>query len=283
MHHFIFAFFLTLTSLLSGEAVYTIKQPVVTMRQDPNNTSTIASQAIFSEEVTIQKKQGDWILITTPDGYSGWCAADAVVESPQHYNATLKISRLAAHVYSVQDTELGPIITLPYGAKLQLLHAENPRWMQVALPDGQTCFIQKGDVIEESSLSNKSDLVAFSQRFLGLPYTWGGRSSFGYDCSGFVQMLYAKIGINLQRDARQQIFDPRLHVISIEDLQPGDLIFFGASEQKITHVGMYIGNDQFIQASVAENQPWIRISKLNESPWNASASSRYPYRTARQL
>ncbi|MCP5492677.1 MAG: C40 family peptidase [Chlamydiales bacterium] len=94
----------------------------------------------------------------------------------------------------------------------------------------------------------------FSQKFLGLLYIWGGRSSFGYDCSGFVQMLYSQIGIKLQRDAKQQILDSRLQSIKIDELKLGDLIFFGKSDQRIMHVGMYIGNEQFIHATARENK-----------------------------
>lgn len=183
-----------------------------------------------------------------------------VIDEP--YGTSLKVSRLAAHVYGVKDTEFGPIQTLPYGSKLQSLDETDPRWINIVLPDGKKCYIQKGDVALEQELYNKEDLVAFSQKFLGLPYTWGGRSSFGYDCSGFVQMLYNQIGIDLQRDSKLQVEDGRFQTVSMDDIETGDLIFFGKSEQKISHVGMCLGNGQFIHSTVSEYQPWIRVSNL---------------------
>jgi cell wall-associated NlpC family hydrolase len=195
----------------------------------------------------------------------------------------VKTSRLTAHVFGIKDTEHGPIKTLPYGSKLQVLDATDARWLRISMPDGKEGFIQKGDVVAEPQLSKKEDLVQFSQKFLGLPYTFGGRSSFGYDCSGFVQMLYSQIGINLQRDARQQILDKRFRTISLNDLEPGDILFFGKTEHKIAHEGMYIGEGRFIQSGVRNNTPWIRVSLLSDLEWSGSSEAFYPYREARQL
>lgn len=163
------------------------------------------------------------------------------------------------------------------------MDASNPRWVKVARPDGQEYFIQKGDLLEEETCRTKGDLIRFSQKFLGLPYTWGGRSSFGFDCSGFVQMLYGRLGIVLQRDARQQILDPRLTACRMDEIEPGDLLFFGKAEQKILHVGLSLGAGQFIHATSRENQPWIRISKLTDFEWSGDAAARYPCRTGRRL
>jgi len=76
--------------------------------------------------------------------------------------------------------------------------------------------------------------------------------------------------------------DERFQAISLDEIEAGDLLFFGESEQKITHVGMYIGNGQFIHAIVKQNQPWIRISHLSDAELSGHSDSIYPYRTARQ-
>lgn len=260
-----------------------VNEPVVVMREKADRESEVVSQAIFSEEIKIKEEANGWFFISTPDGYLGWIDSKSIAKCLNRYETELKTSRLCAHVYKSKGTEFGPLKSLPYGSKLKAIDTTDPRWLQVALPDGQFCYIQNGDVAVEQPLSNKTDLVEFSRRFLGLPYTWGGRSSFGYDCSGFVQMLYAKIGMNLERDARLQIKDHRLKDIPIDQLEAGDLIFFGKSDQKIMHVGLYIGEGQFIHATAGENQPWIRISHLSDHEWSGLETARYPYRTARQL
>lgn len=266
-----------------ASSLFYINEPVLDMREAPSNASKVVSQAVFAEEVTIQETTSDWSFINTPDGYSGWILSKFLTNPPTSYDADVKTSRLKSHVYGVKDTEWGPIKSLPYDSKLKVLDSTDARWLKVALPDGLECYVQKGDVTVDSTLLHKHELPQFSQKFLGLPYTWGGRSSLGYDCSGFVQMLYSQIGIKLQRDAKQQILDSRFQSIEIDDLEMGDLIFFGKSAQRTMHVGMYIGNKQFIHATARENKPWIRISNLSDFEWSGHGDAYYPYRTARHL
>ena len=109
-------------------------------------------------------------------------------------------------------------------------------------------------------------MLAFSRRFLGLPYTWGGTSSFGYDCSGFMQMLYRKRGVVIPRDAQPQAHWSGLTPVPRSTLQKGDLLYFGSGEQKITHTGMYIGGGEFISSTIHQ-RPVVQISRLDEGYW----------------
>ena len=258
-------------------------QPVVEMREDASHETRVVSQTYFAEEVEIIGAKAPWIRISTEDGYAGWIELDKLTNRKTPYKTDLKTSRLKAHLYWVKDTEWGPALSVPYQTRLKMLDDQDPRWIQVQLPNDHICYIQRGDVEKEAALSNKSDLIEFSKKFLNLPYTWGGRSSFGYDCSGFVQMLYRQINISLKRDSKDQVNDERFREIAIEDLEPGDLIFFGKADKRITHVGMSIGDGQFIHSVVQENMPWIRISKLSDLQWSGSDKSTMPYRAARQL
>ncbi len=90
-------------------------------------------------------------------------------------------------------------------------------------------------------------LVAFASQYVGVPYVWAGRSPSGFDCSGFVWYIYNNFGIGLPRMADGQ-FDVGLQVTR-RDLLPGDLVFFSTYEPGPSHVGIYIGNGQFIHAS----------------------------------
>ena len=112
-----------------------------------------------------------------------------------------------------------------------------------------------------------AEMLALSRRFLGLPYTWGGTSSFGYDCSGLVQMLERRHGVPLPRDAQPQADSSLLEPITWKDLAPGDLLYFGASPQHITHTGMYLGEGQFISATTYQ-APMVRIDSLDDPHWS---------------
>lgn len=261
-----------------------VNEPVVTMREEPTEQSKVASQAIFAEKISVEEVNGTWSKIASSDGYKGWVPSHSIIELKNPYQGSLIVSRLAAHLYSVDDTEYGPIKTLPFGTKLQALDTSHTRWIIVSLPCGEKAYIQKGDVLPISEIKSKHDLVSLSKQFLGLPYTWGGRSSFGYDCSGFVQMLYSHLNIALPRDSKDQINDHRFITVDAENLEPGDLIFFGYSKDKIRHVGMYLGNGEFIHSVASkENQPWIRISSTSDFIWSGKSDCDFPYRVSRQL
>jgi len=266
-----------------------ISSPVTDMRQQPKLESEIVSQAYFSEEVKPLEEAGEWIKIETiMDHYQGWIQKSALFQRERaflsHPSAVVaKVIRCAAHLYAVQETIYGPILTLPFDSKLEVLKTgeSDSRWIKVSLVDDREAYVQRGDVSLNQILLNRHQICTLSMQFLGLPYTWGGRSSFGYDCSGFVQMLYRQMGVALPRDAKDQIGWSGLTEIPLEQAMAGDLIFFGRAEDDIRHVGMSLGDDRFVHATVAENAPYIRVSRLSTPEW--SRSGRFLYRVARTL
>jgi cell wall-associated NlpC family hydrolase len=89
--------------------------------------------------------------------------------------------------------------------------------------------------------------VTFARSALGTPYAWGGESGAGYDCSGLTQAAYANAGVNLPRVAQDQ-YNATMKVPQGQQLQAGDLVFFGQNTSNISHVGIYIGNGKMIDA-----------------------------------
>jgi len=136
----------------------------------------------------------------------------------------------------------------------------------VRLPGKTAAWIQSSDVVADPKPLSIPESIELAKRFLGLPYLWGGTSSFGFDCSGFTQMLLRARGFNMPRDADQQAAWKGLIAVDRTDLQPGDLLFFGSSPRTITHTGMFIGDGQFIQATT-DGHPVIQISRLDDQPW----------------
>ncbi|MES2220903.1 MAG: NlpC/P60 family protein [Acidobacteriota bacterium] len=258
------------------QARFVVSVPVANMFSKPSADVDVVSQAIFSTNVDELAEQPGWIQIKTPqDGYTGWVArADLVELHGNHQYATTgeiaEVEELRSHLYREPDvTTQVPLMTLPFEARVQVLQ-EKPggRWLKVELPDQRVAWMQQGDVA--LSMNGGTDLsphmtipqmVKFSHRFLGLPYTWGGTSGFGYDCSGFVQMLMRQRGYRIPRDADVQAAWSGFEPVKVSRLRAGDVLFFGG-DGKITHTGMFIGHGKFIQATTHEH-PVIQISKLD--------------------
>lgn len=262
------------------------------MRQAPNPLSEVVSQGIFSEQAYLLEQAGSWVKIeTVVDRYQGWIKSEELYSRNNNFfedsnYSFAHVTSNAAHLYHLQDTIYGPLLTLPFESRLKVIESyeSNSRWLKVAFHDDRECYIQRGDVsLEAIKINTFSEICAFSQKFLGLPYTWGGRSSFGYDCSGFVQMLYRQMGIYLPRDSKEQCHCKEFIDVPIEQMQTGDLIFFGLNINQIRHVGMYIGNGSFINATVLENMPYIHVSQVEGREWMADGKGKYPFRAARRV
>jgi len=104
-------------------------------------------------------------------------------------------------------------------------------------------------------------LLAKAKTFLGIPYRFGGVTPKGFDCSGFVRFVFRSVGIDLDRTSRSQSCqgDP----VSLDDLQPGDLLFFACRgvRRGVSHVGIYLGDGRFIHAS-AWSGPGMHCVKM---------------------
>ena len=101
-----------------------------------------------------------------------------------------------------------------------------------------------------------------AERFVGIPYRWGGENVVdGMDCSGFVRAVYNLCGLNIPRTSRDQY--KAGETVAKDDLQDGDLVFFGSSESSINHVGIYVGNGKFVHAPRRGEE--IRVATVDES------------------
>lgn len=121
-------------------------------------------------------------------------------------------------------------------------------------------FLGKWDDSKERQL-----LVKISKGFLGAPYRFGGASLRGLDCSAFVKRIYSIFDINLPRTAREQA--QMGQKVSRDDLVVGDLVFFNTRRYHISHVGIYIGNDEFVHASSGRGKE-VRVDSLNQPYYN---------------
>ena len=257
--------------------------PVANMYSKPTEKADVVSQAIYGSNVKLLEARGEWSRIQTPDRYRGWTPSRylRIVLTGEGYataGPTVQVQSIFANVYTEPDvTKHKPVITVPFETRLEIAKdsaqkAGKPEkqisagWLHVRLPGQTTAWIQTGDVISDPKPLSIPESIELAKRFLGIPYLWGGTSSFGFDCSGFTQMLVRARGITMPRDADQQAAWNGVMPVKRDDLQPGDLLFFGSSAKDITHTGMFIGDGEFIQ-DTTKGHPVVQISKLGDEPW----------------
>jgi cell wall-associated NlpC family hydrolase len=257
--------------------------PVANMYSKPTEKADVVSQAIYGSNVKLLEARGEWSKIQTSDHYKGWTPSRylRIILTGDGYataGPTVQVESLFANIYAEPDiTKHKPVVTIPFEAKLEVV-PDDPKgasearkeshegWLHVRLAGMTLAWIQAGDTAADPKPLTIPESIELAKRFLGVPYLWGGRSSYGYDCSGFTQMLVRVRGINIPRDADQQAAWSGVARIGRKDLRAGDLVFFGSSEKDITHTGMYIGDGQFIH-DTTNAHPVVQISRLDDEPW----------------
>jgi len=272
--------------------------PVTNMYSGPSDQTDVVSQAIYGSNVTLLIARGEWCRIQTADHYKGWVPSRhlRLVQNGAGYataGVIVRVDSLFANLYREPDvTRHKPVITIPFESRLEVIPDENTvetsdakanpgkaktakakikkedheGWLRVRLPDKGSAWIQSSDVVSDPKPLSIPESIELAKRFLGIPYLWGGSSSFGFDCSGFTQMLMRVRGFNMPRDADKQAAWTGVVAVDRKDLRPGDLLFFGSSPRDITHTGMYVGDSQFIHDSTT-GHPVVQISRLDDQPW----------------
>src|ERR1017187_5480192 len=248
-----------------------VLQPVANMYSRPSTDADVVSQAIFGANVGILEQKDGWAHIRTADDYTGWTPLSALLSGKPHAASgrVAEVQSLFAHIYRESDvTTHAPLLTVPFESRLEVVagSSQDARGLQARLPAGRGGGVQAADVSLHPKPLSIAETLEFSKRFLGLPYTWGGTSSYGYDCSGFSQMLARRRGVTLPRDAQPQAEWSGVSSVDRQHLEPGDLLYFGASEKKITHTGIYLGNGKFINATT-HLTPMVRIDDLKDAYW----------------
>ena len=159
------------------------------------------------------------------------------------------------------------------GELVDLLSLEDG-WYAVSI-NGQLGFIRSDflriyDGVSGSGLG--SDIVTTAKKYLGTRYVYGGASSKGFDCSGFTMYIFDQYGYNLPHSATSQWKSSTGTTVARADLQAGDLVFFcdpsRSNGKACSHVGIYIGDNEFVHASSGSSGKRVRISSLSEDYYN---------------
>jgi hypothetical protein len=162
-------------------------------------------------------------------------------------------NQLSGSAVDAPKRNASPMSDLVMGDLFELISSTR-KFLQVKFPDGRTAFVKKADCLSYEEWivqrADVKDVLSIAKELLGTAYLWGGTSCKAVDCSGMIKTAWFAEGLILARDASQQArYGEKLDYSNISNLQPGDLLFFGRSAQRITHVGIYMGNGRYIHAS----------------------------------
>lgn len=252
-----------------------VRVSVANIHKSPDLSSTVVTQALMGTPLLILKAEGDWSRVQLPDHYIGWTNEMIVPldsEEFESWAARKKLIVTANQSYVFKDVTNGSAIVSDIVAG-DILAIENTtdKHFLIVYPDMRKGFVEKKDSciltewLSRTEFTEES-VVKTAMRFMGIPYLWGGASSKALDCSGFVKTVFFLNGVQLPRDADQQAdcgIEIEIDGI-LSKVRPGDLLFFrsGIPSQltKISHVGIYLGNLKYIEASGD-----IHISSLDPS------------------
>lgn len=222
-------------------------QGFIPVRKEPFEHSEMVTQILFGEFFDIRDDEEKWINIKmNKDGYEGWVDKKCItpVESIQEHAFIV-----ARENTKIIEEDTGQSVILPIGSSITAVSdgtfSIGNNIFRVKNMDN---YVVPGSVGPEDILSN----------VLSVPYLWGGRCGFGFDCSGLVQYLCQIAGKNIPRDAGDQSAIGET-LSFLNEAKTGDLAFFDNTEGMIQHVGMMIDNDRIIHASGS-----VRIDRIDQ-------------------
>jgi len=213
--------------------------PQAPLRREPRPDALLDTEALKGERVTIYDANAEgwaWGQLAG-DEYVGWLPSAALAvpgPAPTH-----RVAALRTLVFPGPSIRLPPIEALPFGAALNIGRIDN-----------RLATMPSGGYVPAVHLApigdNERDFVAVAERFVGAPYLWGGKTAFGLDCSGLVQIALSACGLPCPRDSDMQeraLGSPLDHKAASFKLQRGDLIFWGG------HVAIARDRDSLVHAN----------------------------------
>ena len=220
--------------------------PVVPLREEAVHKSQLVSQLLFGEAVDVLQSLEEWFYVKNiADGYLGWVERKqlTVLETAELDQwLGVKKSVVAFPVATLERNEDRTPLVIPAGTEI-----------------AESNLFAIGDRTFSHHLSFPPNRAVseIALQFLNAPYLWGGKTIFGFDCSGFVQVVFKITGATLPRDAYQQAELGEV-VDFLQEVLPGDLAFFHNAEDRITHVGILLSPTEIIHCSGS-----VRIDQID--------------------
>jgi SH3-like domain-containing protein len=232
---------------------------VSNLRAKPDDASELVSQVLMGTPLKVLDAGNKWYRVQTPEKYIGWMDAAGLQRlTTEEFNPWKKSERavfnnLFGLSFETPDENGDVVSDLTLGDLFEVT-GKKGGFLKIRIPDGREAFVKKTDCLPYNEWINiipdAKSLLKTARKMKGIPYLWGGTSGKGADCSGFTKTVFYSEGVILARDASQQAkYGQPLEISDWRNFQPGDLLFFGRSAEKVTHVGIYTGDSYFIHAS----------------------------------
>lgn len=213
--------------------------PAAPVRKKASHKVEMVNQLLFGESMRVIKRKNNWLKVQSlHDNYEGWLRNNLVINIEDKMPADLFVAGELINTI----TSDGLKIHIPMGSSL-------PGFCNGAGKLGDFQYGFKGFSFNRNEIKPGENIVRqLTTAWLNAPYLWGGRTPFGVDCSGFVQMVFKMMGLDLLRDAWQQA-GQGMKIKKLENVQCGDLAFFDNARGKIIHVGILLSPSAIIHAS----------------------------------
>lgn len=232
---------------VEGE-VFEVIDAIAPLRRLPASDGEQMTQALRGERVTIYDRDGEgwaWGQLGG-DGYVGWLPESALASPAKP--PTHKVTALTTLVFPGPSIKLPPLTSLPLGARVNIA-GEAATFAVTA--EGHHLPRQHLGLLDAYT----PDFVAVAERFVGAPYLWGGKSAFGIDCSGLVQVALTSAGIGCPRDSDMQCdgLGRELSAAEARHLRRGDLIFWNGHVAIVRDADTIVHANAHHMATVIEN------------------------------
>lgn len=235
-----------------------VSNMVAPLFSGPDDREEKLTEALLGDPLIIlfMSSEKDYCFVQHISGYIGWAKIEDFIPCDLENFRQWRQGLRALFRKSVRNSDNKVII--PLGSELPIHDTD-----KVKLPNGEFLKVDLSlcKVFSKKTPDKAVKMIENALELCGVPYHWGGVSPSGIDCSGFVNIMYRTLGVMIPRDCDQQFIGGELVGWKgyMEDMLPGDLLYFAGANGRITHTGIYAGNQRFLHA----HEPFLSFSSFD--------------------